>query len=272
MSEQTKIQWTTASWNPWHGCRKVSDGCKFCYMYRDKSRYGQDPTKVVRSRTTFNQPLKMTEPSLIFTCSWSDWFIEEADAWRGEAWKIIKDTPHHTYQILTKRPENIVHRLPDDWGEGYENVWLGVSVEHQEAADERIESLLYVKAKTRFLSVEPLLGEVDLTRIGETQFSAGTNCLTGKKHRLYSEDKNLPKIDWVIIGGESGNHHGKFQFRPCELEWIENLVWQCNSADVPVFVKQLGTYLSDKMNLKDSHGGDISEFPEDLQIREFPNA
>jgi len=270
MSEQTKIQWTSASWNPWHGCRKVSDGCKFCYMYRDKSRYGQDPTKVVRSKTTFNQPLKMTEPSLIFTCSWSDWFIEDADEWRGEAWRIIKDTPHHTYQILTKRPENILKRLPDDWNKGYENVWLGVSVENQKTADERIPLILNVPARIRFLSCEPLLEEITLEDFLPYCFAHGIKrvwdfCL---KSAHYGDE--FVKPDWIIIGGESGNHQGKFQFRPCEIEWIENIVRQCKSAGVPVFVKQLGTYLSDKMNLKDSHGGDISEFPEHLQIREFP--
>lgn len=256
MSEQTKIQWTSASWNPWHGCRKVSGGCKFCYMYRDKSRYGQDPTNVVRSKTTFNQPLKMKEPSLIFTCSWSDWFIEEADAWRGEAWKIIKQTPEHTYQILTKRPENILSRLPDDWGEDYKNVWLGVSVENRKTADERIPRLLEIPAAIRFLSCEPLLEEVDLFNM--------------KADLLYNKAHQLPMIHWVIIGGESGNHSGQFQFRPCEIEWIEILSEQCKSIGLPVFIKQLGTYLSDKMNLNDSHGGNISEFPEHLQIREFP--
>ena len=111
MAIQSKIQWTNATWNPWHGCKKVSPGCKFCYMYRDKERYNQDPTTVLKSKTKFNAPLQWNEPKLIFTCSWSDWFIEEADQWRAEAWKIIKNTPHHTYQILTKRPERIKDHL-----------------------------------------------------------------------------------------------------------------------------------------------------------------
>ena len=243
MSENSKIQWTSATWNPWHGCRKVSDGCKYCYMFRDKSRYGQDPTKVVRSKTTFNQPLKMKEPGLIFTCSWSDWFIEDADAWRGEAWKIIKDTPEHTYQILTKRPQNILDRLPQDWGDGYKNVWLGVSVENRQNAG-RIALLQRIKAKTKFVSFEPLInfvGEVDLCG-----------------------------IHWAIIGGESGNNNGYYTFRKCETQWIRALVEECRSQNVAIFVKQLGTYLSQRYELKDTHGGDISEFPEDLQIREFP--
>ena len=103
--ENTKIQWTEATWNPWHGCQKVSPGCKFCYMYRDKERYGQDATTVLRSKTKFKEPLKWKEPKVIFTCSWSDWFIEEADQWRDEAWETIRKTPQHTYQILTKSPK-----------------------------------------------------------------------------------------------------------------------------------------------------------------------
>jgi len=151
MAQTTGISWTDATWNPWHGCRKISAGCKYCYMFRDKERYGQDPTVVMRSKSNFNDPLKWAmdteqigflpgkdkEPSAfvgmkIFTCSWSDFFIQEADEWRADAWNIIRDTPEFTYQILTKRPERIMECLPPDWGRGYENVWLGVSVEDKE--------------------------------------------------------------------------------------------------------------------------------------------
>src|ERR1700761_9152752 len=116
MGETTGIQWTNKSWNPWQGCRKVSAGCKFCYMFREKEKYGQNGSRIVRSKTTFTAPLKWKDPSLVFTCSWSDFFIEEADEWRQEAWDIIKATPHLTYQILTKRPERIGMCLPADWG------------------------------------------------------------------------------------------------------------------------------------------------------------
>lgn len=103
--------------DPWHGCTKVSQGCKYCYMYRDKERYGLDPTAIVRSQPkTFNEPLTETRHRLVFTCSWSDFFIEGADAWRADAWDIIRLTPHLTYQILTKRPERVALCLPQDWG------------------------------------------------------------------------------------------------------------------------------------------------------------
>ncbi len=136
MGKSTLIEWTNASWNPWRGCHKVSQGCKHCYMFRDQTKYGHDPNVVVRSKTTFNDPLKWTQhvrngaQLKVFTCSWSDWFIKEADPWRDEAWSIIRATPNIIYQILTKRAESIHDCLPEDWGNGWPNVWLGVSVEN----------------------------------------------------------------------------------------------------------------------------------------------
>lgn len=249
MANTTKIQWTDATWNPWHGCKKVSPGCKYCYMYRDKERYGHDPTAVLRSKTKFNEPLKWKEPRLVFPCSWSDFFIENADAWRDEAWKIIKNTPHLTYQILTKRPERILECLPDDWGEGYPNVWLGTSIETQDQLH-RMNTLCEVPAKVRFLSLEPLIGEVSLA---------------SEETILYRNN-----IHWVIVGGESGNDTGKYRYRECKIIWIEAVVRLCSILEVPVFVKQLGTHLSKKMGLSDRHGGNIDEFPKFLQIRQMP--
>lgn len=245
MAETSQIQWTDATWNPWHGCRKVSQGCKFCYMYRDKAKYGQDPTVVVRSKGKFDAPIHWPiENRKVFTCSWSDWFIEEADqpGWRDHAWMIVDNTPYNTYQILTKRPERILSCLPDNWGNGYRNVWLGVSVEDIKAK-ERIDLLRKVPAAVRFLSIEPLLEDI------------------GKL--------DLRGIHWVIVGGESGNDNGKYLYRPCELEWIDNVVNECMRQGVPVFVKQLGTYLSKKLGIE-RHGGNINEFPPYLQFRLFP--
>ena len=266
---KTTIQWTENTWNPWHGCKKVSEGCRFCYMYRDKERYGQDPTTVLRSKSTFNDPLKWKEPKLIFTCSWSDFFIAEADEWRDEVWAIIKATPHHIYQILTKRPENIADRLPGDWGGGYENVWLGVSVENQKAADERISILRDIPAKIRFLSLEPLLEKIDLDLICRDCDSLSLDHY-GNDGEFGSVCHDSHGLSWAIIGGESGNLNGKYKFRPSELSWYQDLVSQLRFAEIPLFVKQLGTYLAKEMNLKDMHGGEINEFPEDLQIRQMP--
>jgi len=258
MAIQSKIQWTEATWNPWHGCEKVSQGCKFCYMFRDKERFKQQPTNVIRSKGSFKKPVSWKEPKLIFTCSWSDWFIEQADDWRDEAWKIIKNTPHHTYQILTKRPERIADNLPDDWGDGYPNVWLGVSVEN---ADNmwRVHQLSKIKAKVKFLSAEPLIGSL----YHEDDMKNISYCFMNKL------------VDWVILGGESGNENGKYQYRPCDILWIESIVDDCLYFDIPVFVKQLGTHLSKEYNLKDRHGGDISEWENisllsDICVRQMP--
>ena len=249
MAFNSKIGWTQSSWNPWYGCHKISDGCKFCYMYRDLSRFGHDPSIVRRSKTTFFDPIKWKEPRLIFPCSWSDFFVEEADQWREEAWKIIKQTPQHTYQMLTKRIERVRDHLPPDWGNGYPNVWLGVSIESNKYLEDRIDYLSWIKAKVRWVSAEPLL------------------------HYLYFGFKRskLKHIDWVVTGGESGFATGDYRYRECKIKWIESVVEQCQDARVPVFVKQLGTHLAKELNLSSIHGQDINEFPLHLRIQQYPN-
>jgi protein gp37 len=209
MSDTTAISWTEATWNPWTGCTRVSEGCDHCYMMTLKKRWGANPEIVVRSKTTFRDPLKWKEPRVIFTCSMSDFFHVDADPWREEAWEIIRNTPQHTYQILTKRPGRIARHLPADWGEGYPNVWLGTSVEGQSKAF-RIRQLLKNPAAIHFVSAEPLLASLHLV---------GTF--------------DVPGIDWVIIGGESGPG-----FRNMEIGWLADLVAQCQQADVKVWVKQ----------------------------------
>jgi protein gp37 len=244
MGEKTHINWTKHTWNPWQGCRKVSAGCKFCYMYRDKARYGQDPKVVVRSApATFNKPLAWKEPAKVFTCSWSDWFIEEADEWRDDAWAIIRSTPHLTYQILTKRPERIMGNLPVDWGQGYPNVWLGVSVENQEAANERIPQLIRIPARVRFLSCEPLLGPLDFQKIpcpnGCAPSKYCSRCCNDYIPKYFGYI--LPLLDgdihWVITGGESGP---KDKVRPAELNWFRSIRDQCVAAGVAYHHKQHG--------------------------------
>ena len=259
MSAATKIEWTDKTWNPWQGCHKVSEGCRFCYMFRDKKRYGQDPNTVRRSApATFNAPLKWNDPARVFTCSWSDWFVEEADPWRAEAWDIIRRTPHLTYQILTKRPGRILGHLPADWGDGWRNCWLGVSVENQAAADERIPHLLRTPAAVRFLSAEPLLGEVDLWRVPGAVRCCGTHTSAheAQPHELcevYSE------IGWLIVGCESGPKR-----RPMDAAWAKSLREQCEAAGVPFFLKQMVAF--------GRVSGDPEEWPEWARVREFPGA
>ena len=214
MGRRTDIGWCEATWNPWQGCHKVSLGCKRCYMFEQKRKFGQDPTLVKRSAPpTFRAPLGWPDPLHIFACSWSDWFIEDADEWRPEAWEIIRATARHQYLLLTKRPENIASRLPSDWGQGWPNVWLGISAEDQRRADERIPPLLATSAALRFLSLEPLLSPIDLLGGGFGQSVTG--------------------IGLVIVGGESGPNA-----RPMEIDWLARIVKQCRDAGIPAFVKQ----------------------------------
>lgn len=228
MGDKTAIEWTDKTWNPWRGCIKVSTGCKHCYMYRDQMRYGRNPKQVVRSKTTFRDPLKWDKPALVFTCSLSDFFIEDADNWRDEAWAIIRDTPQLTYQILTKRPENVRARLPRDWENGYPNVWLGVSAEDQRNADRRVPVLLSIPARVRFVSAEPLLAPIDFE-----PYFAWTD------YDDYYGNTDYPGVDWVIVGGESGPHQRDPKSRrPMEMEWARAIRDQCVEFGVPFFFKQ----------------------------------
>ncbi len=221
MGKKSNISWTDATWNPWRGCRKVSTGCKHCYMFRQQKQYGRDPHTVVRSKTTFRDPLKWREPQKVFVCSWSDFFIEEADdGWRAEAWDVMRQAPQHTYILLTKRPERIIECLPGDWSTGWPNVWLGVSVEDQTVADERIPVLLGVPAAVRWLSCEPLLGPINLGLLGAVPGSC--------PYSLVSE-----RIHWVVAGGESGPGH-----RPMDMAWARSLRDQCEEGGMPFFFKQ----------------------------------
>lgn len=300
MGETTGIEWTDATWNPWQGCHKVSSGCKNCYMFREKTRYGQEPNVVVRSsQRTLNAPFRMKEPQKVFTCSWSDFFIEEADPWRDEAWSIIERTPHVTYQIVTKRPERIARRLP--WsGTPWPNVWLGVSAERQQELDERVPHLLETPAAVRFVSAEPLLGPLDfrLTMCKPEGLAPGVWLDSLRGHVIGPDDMLDARVDWVIVGGESGPGA-----RPCDASWVRSIVRQCREAGVACFVKQLGANVESRndagfegddpeswpmdtrhveltstnwqgepvrIHLRDPKGGDPAEWPEDLRVREFP--
>lgn len=247
MSETTGISWTDATWNCWQGCTKVSPGCAHCYMFREKARYGQDPTVVVRSApATFNKPLTWSGDripgngrGLVFTCSWSDFFHEAADPWRDEAWAIIRATPHLTYQILTKRADRIAAHLPFDWGgSGYANVWLGVSVETTRQV-ERAEILAELPARVRFLSCEPLLGAVALpTAIA-------------------------PRLHWIIAGGETGAQGVR---RELDLAHLVALYGYARAFDIPFHAKQdSGPVPGCRGRINDPYW--VHEFPRALAAR-----
>ncbi|WP_084312496.1 DUF5131 family protein [Desulfobulbus elongatus] len=235
MGKQTGISWTDHTWNPWQGCRPVSPGCANCYMYREKRRYGQDPATVMRSsRETFNAPLKWMDPAKVFVCSWSDFFIDNADQWRDEAWKIMRKTPHLTFQILTKRPENIAGRLPDGWP--FPNVWIGITAENQEMANKRIPILLKIPAELRFVSIEPMVGPVDLTDIvsGEEGDEHHFNALFCDVDIEDDVDFGGRTVGWVIVGGETGQ-----KARTMQPEWALAVKEQCCIFGTPFFMKQM---------------------------------
>jgi protein gp37 len=254
MGETSAIDWTDATWNPWRGCHKVSTGCLNCYMFRDQARYGKDPSTVVRAaKQTFELPLRLAAGTKVFTCSWSDFFIEEADAWRSEAWDIIRLCPDLTFQILTKRPDRIMQCLPSDWGTGYPNVWLVVSCEHQQAATERVPILIDIPCAVRGVSAGPLIGRIDLLDVdGEV-----SQAMSERNPRTLAFPADV--IDWVAIECESGP-------KPRGWDTYEDnarlLIEQCESAGVGCFHKQM------PINGRVSHNP--AEWPEWARVRQWP--
>lgn len=237
MGINTAIAWTDHTWNPWRGCRKVSAGCRNCYMFRDQIRYGKDPQAIVRAAPkTFLSPYSWNikqsaafRRELVFTCSWSDFFIKDADAWRADAWDIIRNTPNLIYQVLTKRIDNVPSRLPADWP--LPNVWLGVTIEDQ-TATARIAALAKIQAAKRFVSAEPLLSGIDFGCTCWLSLNTGPNneCEKCGKPRWFHY-----AFDWLIAGGESGPGA-----RPPDPSWILDIRDQCKQANIPFFFKQWG--------------------------------
>lgn len=286
MGENSKISWTHHTFNPWWGCQRVSPGCENCYAEAlDKRvggavvdgvkrlRWGPKAPRVRTSAANWKEPLKWNRKAAaegvrkrVFCASMADVFEDRAELvpWRADLFAMIEATPALDWLMLTKRPENISRLMPA-FGWPVSNVWLGTTVEDQRRADERIPELLKVPAAVRFLSCEPLIDSVDLTR-----------WLRFERH---GDGRGMgggwpigPAIDWVIIGGESGGRARSFH-----TDWAHDLVEQCRAAGVAPFVKQLGTnpVASGRdqlalLNMRDHHGGDPAEWPEDLRVREFP--
>lgn len=327
----TGIEWTDETWNPVRGCSLVSDGCTNCYAMEVAARFsgpGLPYEGLARRRSNgkaqwtgkvrvvedhMNDPIRWRKPRRIFVNSMSDLFHEKVtDAELDRMFAVMALASHHTFQILTKRPERMLAYLtakrervmwdqpasestqwyvwsacsdferpgfsPPWMWKGMDivgpwplpNVWLGVSVEDQKAAEERIPLLLQTPAVVRFLSCEPLLGQVDLRAVRNPH---------DMYHHCLSEgvcfDARHPRVNWVIVGGESG--HGA---RPCDVAWVRLIVQSCRGMKVPVFVKQLGSRpeMTAAFNGKEhtagvrvtGKGGDMAEWPEDLRVRQFP--
>jgi protein gp37 len=281
MAENSNIEWTHHTFNPWRGCTKVSAGCTHCYADVLSKRnpgtlgiWGKSGTREIASESMWAQPVKWNEAAekvgehhRVFCASLADVFegreTMPESAWgaveaaRVRLFDLIRSTPHLDWLLLTKRPENILPFVScsaenaegDDWnywanwldGGAPENVWLGTSVENQEAADKRIPELLKVPAVVRFLSCEPLLGTVDLSEylVVETysiEKPTPANWIGAPPTMRYARLRD--SISWVIVGGESGPGA-----RPMHPDLARSLRDQCNAARVPFLFKQWGSWV-----------------------------
>lgn len=307
----TAIQWCDYSVNPirarnlatgkvgWH-CERVSDGCKNCYsatlnrVYGSGTNYAADQTpkveffldeKCLKSMLTFRPkaPFKNgRDRASVFPFDMTDLFGRwVADEWIARLWDIFRERGDVDWLILTKRAERMRTLVPRLALKPLPNVWLGVSAENQERADEQIPDLLETPAAVRFVSAEPLLGPIDFAAIAE-RHGISRPCCTAE-YCSFCGGTGLAQaigLNWVIVGGESGPGA-----RPCDVSWIRSIKDQCQIAGVPVFVKQLGrwpavsgeeantkhpTFKALEFGLKDKKGGDPSEWPADLRVREMP--
>lgn len=309
MGSKSNIEWTDASWTPirarnlktekvgWH-CEHVTTGCEFCYAERMNKRLGtglsfkpgyRKDIEIFLDREMLLAPLRWKSPRRIFVCSMTDAFADFVkDEWLDKIFAVMALCPQHTFQVLTKRGERmrdychglqqeeldesieaimpftmarVIHRPLGSPALPLRNVWLGVSCERQQEADERIPLLLQTPAAVRFISAEPLLGLIDLQTI-----------MVASCHSEFPNgEPALANLDWVIVGGESGGHDA----RPFKIEWADEIIEQCRDANVACFVKQLGSFPTSDgypLELRSRKGGDESEWPMRLNVRQFPQA
>ena len=230
----TRIEWTDETWNPVTGCSPISPGCANCYAKRMATRlagrygYPKDNSfKPTFHLARINQPQQWKKPKRVFVCSMGDLFHEEVlDDWIEYVFETMLIAHHHTFMLLTKRPERMrefVGCLPFV---AIPNIWLGVTAEDQKRADERIPILCQIPAAKRFVSIEPMLGPVDLEAFVACDPTGYEGWVGG--------------IDWVIVGGESG-----LGARPMHPDWARSVRDQCQTANVPYFFKQWGEWAPD---------------------------
>lgn len=273
MADQTKggIAWTEQTWNPIRGCSRVSEGCRHCYAETVAHRFS-GPGQPYEGLTTpdgrwngiirpvpehLKDPLHWKRPRMVFVNSMSDLFHENLPFSEiDKVFEVMARAREHTFQVLTKRVDRMKAYLNASSTPHHQayaigvwplpNVWIGVSVEDQQTADERIPVLLQTQGAVRWVSYEPALGPVD-----------------------FKPYFGQPGLDWGVFGGESGSGA-----RPFELAWGRVALRQFKTAGVPAFMKQLGALAvaHGPLSLKDRKGGDMAEWPEDMRVREYPKA
>lgn len=281
MGEKTAIAWTDATFNPWWGCTNVGPGCDACYAEAWAKRFGvlwgNDAPRRFFGAKHWNEPLKWNRKAeaasvrrKVFCASMADVFDNKVgQEHREQLWALIRATPWLEWQLVTKRIGNVVDMLPADWGGGYPNVWIVITVVNQAEADRDIPKLLATPARVRGLSIEPQLGPIDLRMLhydGVTNIDA----LAGRHGLALGAECN--RIDWVITGGES--EQPGHPARPWHLEWGNALADQCRATGVPMFHKQMGDapYFAGYPIKFTGKGADPDEWPASLQVREFPQA
>ncbi len=206
-------------WNLWHGCHKLSAGCQHCYVYRGDAKRDIDSTIVAKTKS-FDLPVqkkrngeyKIPSGMLVYTCFTSDFFVEDADAWRAEAWKMIRLRNDLNFMMITKRIDRLHESLPADWGDGYENVTICCTIENQDRADYRLPIYKASPIKHKILICEPLLERIDLH-----PYDIGS------------------WVEQVVVGGESG-----YNVRPCNFDWVMELHDICIESNVSFWFKQTG--------------------------------
>ena len=207
-------------WNLCHGCHKLSAGCKHCYVYRGDARREVDSSVVVRTKN-FDLPLrkkrngefKIPPGTFVYTCFTSDFFVEDADKWRAEAWEMIRCRSDLHFMMITKRIDRFSDCLPDDWGDGYDNVTICCTVENQACADYRLPIYKRAPIKHKIIICEPLLERIDLSTYAVGEW-----------------------IEQIVAGGESG-----YEARPCDFEWVMDLRRICVENKVDFWFKQTGS-------------------------------
>lgn len=232
------------NWNPWHGCTKISPGCKYCYVYRQDEMYGSAQASSLCRRTgSFGLPLqkrrdgsyKIAPGKVIMTCFTSDFLLADADCWRQECWQMMRQGSDCWFYFFTKRIDRLEQCLPPDWGSGYDNVLIGCTVENQERADFRLPIFLSLPIKHRSIICAPLLEALDISR-------------------YLSRD-----IEEVSVGGESGR-----EARVCDYDWILDIRKQCVAANVPFCFHQTGAHFIKQ--------GRLYNIPRDHQISQANRA
>ena len=207
-----------AMWNPWRGCKKCSDGCLHCYIHKGDAKRGVNTNEIAKTKYFYKPVEKLKngsykmKPGIVYLCFSTDFLIEEADEWRKECWQMMKDRQDCTFLFLTKRIDRFMKCIPDDWGDGYENVVVCCTVENQINADYKLQVFSRLPIKHKCITAQPLLEQIDI-------------------------EKHLDDIELVVVGGESDRNA-----RPLDYSWVLNIREQCIRKNVSFEFRQCGTH------------------------------